>query len=516
MPRADSLSTRLDTLLEAVFESPSDPFSLYWDIAARITPGEIAQAQKTIRKKLKLKGPLGVETAVLVACLMNLGGFPPLRILHFLSLYVPAGIRLSLFDLAFGAIFLGEPPVPASVLYDLTQYTYLEKRLLVRKSIEISEKLSDSLDPRALLFLYLLALRDDLSNEHVQLIALVLKRSIPSRELRGRIGSASLEEFGEIARAVKTAEERSLELELGAGSGAARGGRSFNHNSASFFLDKYFSDEAIAEARASAPEIPKRPVSPLVPAASPGRSPPAEPPSGDDGSTREESGSGPARQRTRSGRQGGRPPRGTAAVPASSAAPRSSAATRSSDASASSTVAASSAVPTSSAPRAESSTASPSAKSPARRPAQRPARQSARSAARSRRIGGSGLIALPTVLAAIVLAILLGVVPAGLRSPPPAPRTLDSSGAAVPPAASNTKPPAAAPAAAAAVPAEPSEVTYVVKPGDSLWKIFTSMQAAPGDRSGWLDFLSRTQSANGLGDPDQLKPGKVLTLSPPR
>jgi hypothetical protein len=260
MPRADRLSTRLDTLLEAVFESPSDPLSIYWDIAARITSDEIAPAQRTLRERLKRKGPLGAETAILAACLMNLGGFPPLRILHFLSLYVPGGIRPSLFELAVGAIFRGVPPLASSVLHDLTRYTYPEKRLLVRKSVEISAKLADSLDARVLLFLYLLALRDDLGSEHVQLIALVLKRSIPSRELRGRIGSSSLEEFGEIARAVKTTEERSLGLELGAGPGGARGGRSFDRGSAAFFLDKYFSDEAIAEARASAPEIPRRPL----------------------------------------------------------------------------------------------------------------------------------------------------------------------------------------------------------------------------------------------------------------
>jgi nucleoid-associated protein YgaU len=59
----------------------------------------------------------------------------------------------------------------------------------------------------------------------------------------------------------------------------------------------------------------------------------------------------------------------------------------------------------------------------------------------------------------------------------------------------------------------PSTTTYVVRPGDSLWKIFTQMRAQSADRKGWMDFLSKTQSLNGLGDPDQLQPGKVLTLS---
>jgi nucleoid-associated protein YgaU len=81
---------------------------------------------------------------------------------------------------------------------------------------------------------------------------------------------------------------------------------------------------------------------------------------------------------------------------------------------------------------------------------------------------------------------------------------------------------AAAPAAASAAvasaqpqtpPSVPATTTYVVRPGDSLWKIFTSMRAQSGDRNGWMDFLSKTQSLNSLGDPDRLQPGKVLTFS---
>jgi nucleoid-associated protein YgaU len=458
MPRAERLSTRLETLLEAVFESPRDPFSLYWDIAAHIGPDEVAPAQRTIRKKLKEKEEVSPETAILVACLMNLGGFSPQRVLHFISLYIPGGIRLSLYELAVAAIFLGEPPVPSSVLYDLTQYTYLEKRLLVRKSIEISEKLSHSLEPRVLLFLYLLALRDDLSNEHVQLIALVLKRSLPSRELRGRIGSASLEEYGEIARAVRTAEERSLDLDLVAGPGTGRPSRSFSRDSASFFLDKYFSDEAIAEARASATHPPPSP---------------------------------PVRLRAAARMRGTAAPAGEVAPQAPMA--RGPAAARTRD-----------------------GTMLPGDRSRARR---KEAEEPAVARPRLRRLGpGGGLVALPTALAAVVLAILLGVVPAGLRSPPPSPpataNARSMSGAPAVGAASADESPASA-EGELLPPSPPSTVTYVVKPGDSLWKIFTSMQARGGDLRGWREFLSRTRSVNDLRDPDQLRPGRVLTLSAP-
>ena len=52
-----------------------------------------------------------------------------------------------------------------------------------------------------------------------------------------------------------------------------------------------------------------------------------------------------------------------------------------------------------------------------------------------------------------------------------------------------------------------------MKPGDSLWKIFTSVRSEKPDRRGWIDFLSNAQSMNSLNDPDLLKPGKVLMIS---
>lgn len=482
MPRAEKLSTRLEALLETVFQSPSDPFALYWDIAAHIGPEEIAQTQRTIRKKLKERDHVSPETAILIACLMNLGGFSPQRILHFISLYIPGGIRPSLFELVVGVIFLGEPPVPASVEYDLSQYTYLEKRLLVRKSIEITEKLADAMDPRALLYLYLLALRDDLSNEHVQLIALVLKKSIPSRELRGRIGSASLEEYGEIARAVKAAEERSLDLDLAAGPGTGRPPRRFDRDSASFFLDKYFSDEAIAEARASAPRIPKRP-----PASRPASRTLAEP-----APTVPE-----ARARTSKASEAMRAP----PAPDTSGATELRRTARARG-------------PSGLTKRRPAKPREDGAVAPRAGRTARPRGRAAHPAVVAWRAGRPGsrrasvLIALPTVIAVVVLAIVLGVVPAGPRSPSSSRRPDGSSTNGV------AAPAGSAPSVRGRVePSPPATMTYLVKPGDSLWKIFTTMQTG-ADRSGWREFLSHTRAANDLGDPDQLRPGRVLTLSP--
>ena len=192
-----------------------------------------------------------------MACVLHLTGFPAHRILHFLSLYIPGTVTLSQFDLAISAFFIGQPPVPQSLLYDLTQYTYLEKRLLVRKGMEISDRLKDSLSPEVLLYLYLLSLRDDLSNENVQLISLVMKNCFPALEVRTRLGGASLEEYGELARAWKMANSRTFPADVLRGSRVAeRPARSFDRDSASFFLDKYFSDEVLAKTQKRAVKPP--------------------------------------------------------------------------------------------------------------------------------------------------------------------------------------------------------------------------------------------------------------------
>jgi len=488
MPRAERLSSRLDTLLDAIFKTPSDPYSLYWDIAAQLHRNQLALAQTKIRKMLRQKGEISSESAILLACVLHLTGFPAHRILHFLSLYIPGGIRLSLFELAVSAIFLDEPPIPPGLLYDLTQYTYLEKRLLVRRSMEISETLKASLRPGVLLFLYLLSLRDDLSNENIQLIALIMRNCFPAQEVRTRIGGASLQEYGEIARAWKNAQGRSLDLEISPGSGADKRARAFDRDSASFFLDRYFSDEALAEMRASAPtppvgHIPPRP----APSRARGREPPEEgspapffPPNAAPTDKRAKGRENPRR----AAQQEEAPvPEKAARRPARkhAAAPRRAA-------------------------HVVRRVAAEQEQAPPRRPGARGPVPIAAGAGRARReILPRLLFLAPTVCAAVVIALVLVGMPAGTATGaiPPSPPVRTELPA----------PPVPLQPSLPAAPAAPSTTTYIVRPGDSLWKIFASMSSRGADRRGWMDFLSKAQTLNSLGDPDRLQPGKVLTLS---
>ena len=512
MPREKRLSSRLDTLLDAIFEPLSDPFSTYWEIAAELEPGTNAPAQKKIKRTLEAKNQIGAEAALLVACVLHLTGFPAHRILHFLSLYIPSTVSLSQFELAVTTIFVGEPPVPQSILYDLTQYTYLEKRLLIRKGLEVSSRLKDSLSPEVLLFLYLLSLRDDLSNENVQLISLVMKNCFPALEVRTRLGGASLEEYGELARALKAGSRGPFSAE------ALRGARTpelppriFDRDSASHFLDKYFSDEALAQTHARIVKPPQKPARPpsartvprqelLKDAGEPLEKRDTAGPAQAAAETRGEGAAGPARRAREAA-----PPLTARHAPAASAA------------------------------RAGSAPPRPAAREPLPSPARRarepvfegdpgePESAAARAHHASPRRQGKTASRVtfalrPLFWVAPLCIAILAAVAVTILQPRAASVSPSSASVQVTPQAAAPVPgpqlqapmPLPAPQAPGSrpAPAAPAVTKYVVQQGDSVWKIYRSLGKGISRRQSWQDFLSTTRELNGLDDPDTILRGK--------
>jgi hypothetical protein len=474
MPREKRISTRLDTLLDSIFEPHPDPFSLYWEIAAEMRPELHAPSQQRVRRLLQRRKSLTTDSALLAACVFHLTGFPTGRILDFLSRRVTAAVTIPQFELAVAAIFIGDPPVPPDLLYDLTQYTYLEKRLLVQKGLEISAKLGDVRSPEVLLYLYLLSLRGDLSNENVQLIVLIMKNCFPNVEVPTRFDAEKARQYGEVERAWKSAQQRPR---FDVTASAARGDEApdFERDSASALLDKYYADE---EARSSGRDGARKP------AARASRSRRSEPPPP------------PAPQRTAApGAPRRQSPRKTAARKSSSRARTVRAAAPSAARS----------------PAAQAPVSAPAAPGPV--PPAVPAKKPGRS------WGGGGRLPflwLPFVLGALAVCALSLLV---LQSPSAPGRdtrapSLPQNSAQASPA--GTPQAGAAPQQASTAPRSPAPAAraYVVRPGDSLWKIFHSI--GPEERGGanWRDFLSGMQSANGLADPDLIRPGSVLSITP--
>jgi len=491
MPREEKLSSRLDSLLDAIFDVPSNPLSLYWDIVEELRPEQLALAQKKIQKRLQTKGAIRPESAFLVASILHLTGFPAHRIMHFLSLYVNGSIGLSLFEFAVTTIFRGTPPLSASLVYDITQYTYLEKRLLARKSMEISARLKDSLNAELLLYLYLLSLRDDLSNENVQLIALIMKNCFPALEVRTRVGGVTLEEYGEIARAWKSAENRTLANDLAPWSNTdSRPVTAFDRDSASYFLDKYFSDAALSKVRVNVPlssisERRRRESAPVEPApAVIARRPRDEEPTLTVRTTKRPSQRSPARE--------------TAVRPADQPAPP--------IAPPDLDLASSRKIQSPNPPGARRAAAprQPQKAPKARTPG--PTGWWKRSGAALRDFGARLIPLAPLIVAAVLVGIVLVSVPLSL----PARASPQSAQVTATPSIAPT--PSALPPAAAT--SSDDSGVYVVREGDSLWRIFMSLKGSQAAAKGWASFLSSATSLNDLGNPDKIHPGKILTFTP--
>lgn len=256
MPRESSLTSRLDKLFDDLLsDRPSDVIAILSEISGILGPAQNAYARRQIARRLKAAPSLSAEVVLRTVCLMHVIGLPALQLVHFLSVSFPGTMSLAQFELVVGFLFGPTQPLPAEMLYDLSQYTYLESKVLAKRSVELAARLRGFITPDLLLYLYLLSLRDDLANENVHLIHLILSICFPTLKVRGRPRTVSAAEEEEIAEAWKNVERTARYAESArppARPEAAR--RAGLSESASYFLDKYFSDEAATGEPASADE----------------------------------------------------------------------------------------------------------------------------------------------------------------------------------------------------------------------------------------------------------------------
>ena len=457
MPRETGAPNRLNTLFNALLSGRgADPADILDRICRLLTPERAVSGLRQLSRLLREAGSLTTDKALYAACVMRMGGMPAHRIVQFLSLSLPGAISLSQFELAVRFMFGSATPLPDNLLYDLTQYTYLEQSLLIQRSVEVSERLSGTVTADMLLYLYLLSLREDLSNENVHLILLILRICFPALKIPRTSRGISAEEEGEIAEAWKNAERSARYVEaLGDPTPRAKRGDKAARESASFFLDRYFADGAPQRLTAATAEVSSR-VSQRVsgtrvaPPGDAARKPAEGAGARPHGTPRKrvapdiDSGSAPVPMDTRVARKRRRKP---AAAPAENA----------------------------------------------RRPVTYNAPRRA-------------LLAVPFVLAA---AVLLALAVSNFRMPES--KVLRAEGAS--PATGSPQlagPPQAAQEKDQPVPRSPS---HVVQSGDSLWKIYRSLESVGAMDTGWKDFLLRVTERNALRNPDAIYPGNVLTLT---
>ena len=464
----DGPTRRLDALLDDLLgDRPVEASDVLSKISRLLGQLEYSYAQGRIARRLKMITSLTADSAVKVACLMHMSGVPPHRLVHFLSASLPGSLTLTQFELMVRFIFNDDAPVSQQLLYDLTQYTYLEKKLLARRSVELATRLKGSLTSRLLLYLYVLSLRDDLSNENAHLILLILRICFPALKVHGRTQNISTAEMRELAEAWKNAQKSARYAEILPAPRVDPSENGSPRESASFFLDKYFSDAELPAARSAeqmrmaaqrlsfvgstsrggVPRTPRRT------AEEPARGAPRIP--------------RPKRARPETGAQ-----RPTRAPKTSRRQPKPLA---------------------QSTPRGRAGLSGPAPSAAPVSPA----------ASATGRVGHGWVLSLgPFVLAAALIGTALLV---DLRQP------LALGVVRAPPAPSPTIAPAQLPAA---LPQRPQPIpSRVVQPGDSLWKIYRLLHSDGTVASEWKDFLKLMRERNDLPDPDRLYPGNVLSIT---
>jgi hypothetical protein len=387
---------------------------------------------------------MSTEASLLVGCLLHLMGSPPQRILRFFTCTIPGSLSLPQFQFVSGVLFKAEVPIPQPLLFEITQYTYLEKRVLVKKGLEIGQEVKRIANPSVLLHLYLLSLREDLSNENFQLIFSVLSYCSPSlaaRVKRRGVPSADYRALWAELRKTASAADDPLEWEE---SGPGRKG--ITSDSASFFLDKYFSDEALSRA--------------------------SGPPEGLD--SKQE-----LKQKVVKTVRRARAP-----VLRSGAAVKQEA-------------------PVKTPRRAAHVKAGPPPVLHIQPPA---VRSSPAGGQRSRRVSEGkgpriprGVLLGCAAFAVIALAVLFYLF---LRPMPARTPALQHASASIVPSAQNQEKPQN----------QAEGLSYAVRAGDSLWKIYLSLKVEGLVQGSWFDFLNKVQKRNGIQDPNLIYPGSELSI----
>ena len=469
MPGDDDFTRRLDTLLDDLLgDRPVEAPDILLRIRRLLAPSNHAVAQGRITRRLKAIRKYSAERAVRAACAMHLSGVPPHRLVHFLSASLPGSVTLSQFELAGKFIFDDEPPLSPQLIYDLTQYTYLEKKLLTQRSVELATRLKGSLTSRLLLYLYMLSLRDDLSNENAHLILLILRICFPALKVSGRT-QISAAERREVADAWKNVQKSARYAQiLPLPRGEARADR-LPRESASYFLDKYYSDAGVARGAASAmrEEIPPVPGRLSFIRSSSRGGVPRTPQT--------------VKERSAKGKRARRNSARTAVRRMARRPERPGAALR------------------------------PAVRAAMARPIPEPVVQPASPSAAGKKAGGrlhgwslSGrtLSLGPFILAAVlfVAAFSASLWQFDLRG---SVRRASRAGAII------ETPLATQPTAARQAPPP----THVVQRGDSLWKIYRSLHDEGTVVGEWKDFLRLMSEQNDLPNPDKIYPGNVLSIT---
>jgi nucleoid-associated protein YgaU len=188
------------------------------------------------------------ESVVLLGSLLRRVDLPTEEIIAFLSRRLTSRLTAEQYALLTESLFPGDKPIPNDVLFDITSYTYLDRRIMFRKAKEIIERLKEGMSPERVLQLLLLSFRDDVTKENLELTLLVLS-STGYGEAARFVKESLLQDYETYLERTRREAEREKKTTL-----VLRD----SPDHASYYLDKYV--RGATRGDRDLPESPTKPV----------------------------------------------------------------------------------------------------------------------------------------------------------------------------------------------------------------------------------------------------------------
>jgi len=155
-------------------DSINDIYSFYKKISLEIEKEALLKINKKIKERITTSQEYSTNRLLIIGAFLNKTGSSFEEIMAFFCKYINQRISLNQFNFVIFALYNNLYPVSSDILFDLTEYTYLDNKIIERRIKELTEKIKPFTNIKTILFLFLLFLRNDLRNENLKLILAVL------------------------------------------------------------------------------------------------------------------------------------------------------------------------------------------------------------------------------------------------------------------------------------------------------------------------------------------------------
>ena len=171
------LSMKELEIIAELFETPVDDLYIsYKRITEKIKGTNRENLLKEIKQRLKNVPDLTLNKVILIGSVLSSLGLDREELIKYYAENMKERITLTQLGFITETVFEGRSLLPSDIVFDITEYTYLDDRVIDRRIEELSEKLMKLVNPDVVLFLFISFFRDDLRNENLKLLFNILTR----------------------------------------------------------------------------------------------------------------------------------------------------------------------------------------------------------------------------------------------------------------------------------------------------------------------------------------------------